>query len=109
MTSPAENRRGKRVKFDRGVECQIMAIDGTWQRACILRDASDGGAKLTISGSVQGLPLKEFFLVLSSTGLAYRRCALVWLNGEQIGVRFLPQNSTGAMTSAKPHVAAPSP
>jgi hypothetical protein len=26
--------------------------------------------------------------VLSSTGLAYRRCRLVWVNGEQIGVSF---------------------
>jgi len=93
MALPSENRCGKRVKFDHGIECRIMAIDGTWQRACILQDASDGGAKLTINGSVQGLPLKEFFLVLSSMGLAYRRCELVWLNGEQIGVSFLGQSN----------------
>jgi len=35
--------------------------------------------------------LKEFFLLLSSTGLAYRRCELAWLNGDQIGVTFLKQ------------------
>ena len=33
--------------------------------------------------------LKEFFLLLSSTGLAYRRCELAWVNGDQIGVSFL--------------------
>jgi hypothetical protein len=45
---------------------------------------------LTIDGgSVEGLHLKEFFLLLSSTGLAYRRCELSWVNGDQIGVNFL--------------------
>jgi hypothetical protein len=38
------------------------------------------------------LDLKEFFLLLSSTGLAYRRCQLVRIAGEQIGVRFLAQD-----------------
>jgi hypothetical protein len=35
------------------------------------------------------LHLKEFFLLLSSTGLAYRRCELSWVNGDQIGVNFI--------------------
>jgi hypothetical protein len=38
---------------------------------------------------VEGLSLKEFFLLLSSTGLAYRRCELGWINGDRIGVNFL--------------------
>ena len=42
-----------------------------------------------MEGSIQGLNLKEFFLLLSSTGLAYRRCELAWVNGDQIGVNFL--------------------
>jgi hypothetical protein len=46
-----------------------MAIDGTWRRACKVEDACDGGAKLTVEGSIDGLPLNEFFLVLPSTGL----------------------------------------
>jgi hypothetical protein len=54
-----------------------------------MEDISETGAKLTIEGSVEGLHLKEFFLLLSSTGLAYRRCELSWVNGDQIGVNFL--------------------
>ena len=100
MGTSAERRRGSRVRFDRGVECRIMAIDGTWQRSCTMRDASESGAKLTINGSVQGFPLKEFFLVLSSTGLAYRRCELAWVNGEQIGVTFLRQTTKGTKAPA---------
>lgn len=50
---------------------------------------SETGCKLTVSGSIEGLNLKEFFLVLSSTGLAYRRCEQAWVTGDQIGVRFV--------------------
>jgi hypothetical protein len=42
-----------------------------------------------VTASLNGLNLNEFFLLLSSTGLAYRRCELSWVNGEQIGVTFL--------------------
>jgi len=52
-------------------------------------DVSQTGARLLIEGSLEGLDLKEFFLLLSSTGLAYRRCKLVRLTGDQIGVAFL--------------------
>ena len=83
-----EKRHGPRVKFENVVPARMMGIDGTWQRECVVEDISDGGAKLTVSGSIGNLPLQEFFLVLSSTGLAYRHCRLVWVNGEQIGVSF---------------------
>jgi hypothetical protein len=85
----AERRRGERVTFDRGIGAHMMGIDGTWRRDCMMEDISETGAKLTVEGSVEGLPLKEFFLLLSSTGLAYRRCELVWVNGNQIGVNFI--------------------
>jgi hypothetical protein len=80
---------GERVVFERGYDAHMMAIDGTWRRACSVLDVSETGAKMTIEGSIIGLPLKEFFLLLSSTGLAYRRCELAWVNGEEIGVNFL--------------------
>ncbi len=74
----------------------MMGLDGTWQRECTIDDVSDRGARLTIDETIEGLPLQEFFLVLSSTGLAYRRCRLVWVNGEQIGVAFLGRARTKA-------------
>ena len=86
----AEEGRGtERVSFSRGYDVCIMAIDGTWRRNCSLNAISDTDAALTVEGSIQGLNLKEFFLLLSSTGLAYRRCELAWVNGDQIGVNFL--------------------
>jgi hypothetical protein len=59
-----------------------MAIDGTWRRECVVNDVSEADATLTINTPIDGLHLTEFFLLLSSTGLAYRRCALSWVNGE---------------------------
>lgn len=87
-----EQRSEYRVVFERGHPAYMMAIDGTWRRDCMMEDVSDGGAKLTVDGSIEGLNLKEFFLLLSSTGLAYRRCILAWVNGDQLGVTFLQRD-----------------
>ena len=35
------------------------------------------------------LRAKEFFLLLSSTGLAFRRCEFAWIDGAQVGIRFV--------------------
>jgi len=86
----AEDSKGvERVTFSRGYDVCIMAIDGTWRRNCQLNAISDTDAMLTVEGSIQGLNLKEFFLLLSSTGLAYRRCELVRVNGTELDVHFL--------------------
>jgi hypothetical protein len=87
-----ERRKGERVTFERGIPAHMMGIDGTWRRECIMEDISETGAKLTVEGAVEGLQLKEFFLLLSSTGLAYPRCELTWVNGDQIGVNFIRPN-----------------
>jgi hypothetical protein len=63
--------KSNRVVFERGYGAQMMAIDGTWRRPCIIEDISDTGAKLGVDSSIDGLALKEFFLVLSLTGLAF--------------------------------------
>jgi hypothetical protein len=89
MAVKTDHRGNSRVVFERGIPAQMMGIDGTWRRDCTMEDVSEIGAKLTIDGTVEGLHLKEFFLLLSSTGLAYRRCELAWVNGDQIGVNFL--------------------
>jgi hypothetical protein len=86
---PYGDRQSQRVDFERGVHVYIMGIDGTWRRDCMMIDVSQTGARLCVEGSVEGLDLKEFFLLLSSTGLPYRRCSLVRVAGDQIGVHFL--------------------
>src|SRR6185295_9932198 len=84
-----ENKGIERVTFSRGYDVCIMAIDGTWRRNCVLNAISDTDAALTVEGSIQGLILKEFFLLLSSTGLAYRRCELVRVNGTEMDIAFI--------------------
>jgi PilZ domain len=86
------DRKSGRVEFERGVHVHIMGIDGTWRRDCMMFDVSQTGARLCIEGSFEGLDLKEFFLLLSSTGLAFRRCQLVRVAGDQIGVEFLERD-----------------
>jgi hypothetical protein len=83
------DRKNERVEFGLGIDVHMMGIDGTWRRDCTMNDVSRTGARLTVNGPIQGLDLKEFFLLLSSTGLAYRRCRMVRLAGDQIGVEFL--------------------
>ncbi|MGB8606628.1 PilZ domain-containing protein [Bradyrhizobium sp.] len=86
------DRKHERVDFERGILVYIMGIDGTWRRDCTMIDVSQTGARLCIKGSFEGLDLKEFFLLLSSTGLAYRRCRMVRVDGDQIGVEFLARD-----------------
>jgi hypothetical protein len=84
-----ESKGPERVTFSRGYGVCIMGIDGTWRRDCQLNAISDNDAILTVEGSIQGLNLKEFFLLLSSTGLAYRRCELVRVNGAEMDIQFI--------------------
>ena len=103
----AERRKGERVTFERGISAHMMGIDGTWRRDCTMEDVSETGAKLSIEGSVEGLHLKEFFLLLSSTGLAYRRCELAWVNGDTIGVNFIKTAENKKRMGRRPSLATP--
>ena len=89
----SERRNMTRVQFGRGYTAKIMSIDGTWQRDCKIGDVSETGAKLKVQGSLVGIDMREFFLVLTASGNAHRRCERIWLNGDEIGVRFLKDAS----------------
>jgi PilZ domain len=82
-------RKADRVVFQHEHSVNLTAVDGTWRRACVLKDVSDTGARLEVKGSTDVLQAREFFLILSSTGLAFRRCKLVWINGSVVGVHFV--------------------
>ncbi|MBR0973893.1 MULTISPECIES: PilZ domain-containing protein [Bradyrhizobium] len=84
-----DGRKALRVKMDHKQPVNLMGSDGTWRRACVLLDISQSGAKVEVEGTLDVLQAKEFFLLLSSTGLAYRRCELVWIDGTTAGVRFI--------------------
>jgi hypothetical protein len=96
------DRKSGRVDFERGIHVFIMGIDGTWRRDCMMVDVSQTGARLRVEGSLEGLDLKEFFLLLSSTGLAFRRCQMVRITGNQIGVRFLARDKAKRSLKRQP-------
>ena len=87
-----QKRKASRVRFDYGYPARIMAVDGTWYRDCMIEDISESGAKISITGSVEGLELNEFLLALSRAGVAHRRCDLAWLTREIMGIRFAESN-----------------
>ncbi|MGX4803414.1 PilZ domain-containing protein [Bradyrhizobium guangdongense] len=84
-----DNRNAMRVRMDHRHTVNLMGIDGTWKRSCVLLDVSETGAKIEVEGTLEVLQSKEFFLLLSSTGLAFRRCELVWIDGTMAGVHFI--------------------
>ncbi|MDA9519319.1 hypothetical protein XI06_02885 [Bradyrhizobium sp. CCBAU 11434] len=88
-----KERESQRVSFERPLSAQMMAIDGTWRRPCLVKDVSESDATLRVETSIEGLALTEFFLLLSSTGLAYRRCQLDRVNGDELEVSFLRQKA----------------
>jgi PilZ domain len=92
-----DKRNSCRVTLDHRPQVNLMGVDGTWGRTCLLLDISDTGARLEVEGSTSALKAKEFFLVLSSTGLAFRRCQLVWVDGSTVGVHFIKKSASKAV------------
>ena len=87
-----DSRRASRVRMDHRQSVNLMGSDGTWRRRCVLLDVSNTGARIEVEGTLDVLQAKEFFMLLSSTGLAYRRCELVWIDGTTAGVHFVAAN-----------------
>ena len=97
-----QRRKIDRVRFELGYPARIVAIDGTWFRDCFIEDISATGAKISLQDSVEGLNLSEFFLALSKTGTAHRRCRMVWLKGDTVGATFVIAATTGEQKSKRP-------
>jgi hypothetical protein len=88
------DRKAERKRLEHRYPVNLMGVDGTWRRSCVLLDVSATGARLEVDGTVDVLKSREFFLLLSSTGLAFRRCELVRVDGAEVGVRFTTDKKT---------------
>jgi len=95
-----DGRKALRVKMDHKQAVNLMGSDGTWRRSCVLLDISQTGAKIEVEGTLDVLQAKEFFMLLSSTGLAYRRCELVWIDGTTAGIHFVTADGKKKPASA---------
>ena len=83
------DRKAERKSLEQRYPVNLMGVDGTSRRTCVLLDVSETGARLEVDGTVDVLKAREFFLVLSSTGLAFRRCELVRVDGAEVDVKFI--------------------
>jgi hypothetical protein len=80
-----ENRKHPRRHVEQfGV---ILNRDRSVLGRCTMLDASATGAQLSVKTTSE-LP-NQFTLVLSKNGRVFRRCQVVWRNGDIVGVRFL--------------------
>lgn len=85
------DRKAERVRLEHRHPVNLMGVDGTWRRGCVLLNVSETGARLEVDGTLEVLKAQEFFLILSSRGLAFRRCELVRVDGGEVGVRFIEE------------------
>ncbi|WFU44829.1 PilZ domain-containing protein [Bradyrhizobium sp. CB82] len=100
-----DSRKSHRVRMDHKQPVNLMGADGTWRRTCVLLDVSDTGAKIEVEGTLDVLQAREFFMLLSSTGLAYRRCELVWIDGTMAGIHFIRPGTRKGPAKAKNELA----
>jgi hypothetical protein len=97
------DRKDQRIRFEGGIDVMLIGIDGTWRRPATLMDISASGARVILHQSMTGLNMKEFFLLLTPSGSTFRRCEMVRVNGEELGVRFLaPPQSRGRKARRPP-------
>jgi hypothetical protein len=82
---PGEKRRNTRRSVSYPAFLDVG--DDAPPRECILCDASQEGALLTVADP-KTLP-DEFTLALSVDGAARRRCRVMWRGKDQIGVSFV--------------------
>jgi hypothetical protein len=83
------DRKAPRVRFDSLRETLMMGVDGSWRCECAIADISHTGARLMLKAPLPKPNTREFFLLLTPNGSAYRRCELVRVDGDTIGVRFV--------------------
>lgn len=99
---PPERRIFDRYRFSQGHGMRIVGLDGKWECPCTMVDVSEAGARLRLGVTAPGLDLSEFTLMLSKFGDSKRRCALVWQDGDYIGVRFLDKSTAPMPGVPKP-------
>jgi hypothetical protein len=77
-------RRNERSSSN--ISAVIRTEDASFSAACVVRNLSEGGAKLIINEQRQ-LP-SEFILFLRPNSPVGRRCQVMWQVGKKVGIRF---------------------
>lgn len=89
IDEPRKHRRNRTLK-----KGQIVFNSGSSLIDCVIRDRSEGGAKLQLPAAT--VLLKSFGLLSVSEGMLYP-AEIMWRRGDEVGVMFV-----GAPTPAPP-------
>ena len=98
-------RKSDRVHFQHDHSVNLMAVDGTWRRGCVLKDISATGARLEVEGSTEVLKAREILhgAVVNWACVSSVRAALgEWLSGWR-RVRCLNKTETKVVNAASPN------
>ena len=96
-----ERRHGApRIKFEPPLHARYMFIDGTRWADCLVIDAASTGAQLEFAQAPG--PIAEFFLMFTSSlpHPVFRRCKVMWINGNRMGVEFQKLHALHLSTAA---------
>jgi PilZ domain len=83
----AERRKNFRVEWNSSAK--IYDCDGKWELACVVKDLSNGGAKIT-TAPVGDIP-DEFMLRFIRGVRGKRKCKVLWRTRDALGVEFTDQ------------------
>lgn len=87
-TPPRTQELRKHKRHEVHYPVWIVVEPGQPPLRCMLLNVSQGGAKIEIDGQVE--PPGQFTLLLTAHGHSPRPCRVVWRNGTNMGVEFLP-------------------
>jgi hypothetical protein len=82
----SEKRKGRRQPLAHAATI-VRLEDSKHVADCTVRDVSTGGARLLVKDP--GTLPRSFLLLISQSGNVTRRCEVVWIRHNQVGVRFV--------------------
>jgi hypothetical protein len=84
----------KKVRRRMGLHAFLRTRPNAPLEGCIVRDISEGGARLAVLGAA-ALP-DEFDLVMFANSSVSRRCRVAWRADKEVGVEFVRGGREGA-------------
>lgn len=86
MSSQPENSTGRLSSRRRTLKAGVIAYSGRHVTLhCTIRDLSDGGARLLVTGTVEAPDTFELIIEIDALEVP---CAVMWRRGMEIGVKF---------------------
>jgi hypothetical protein len=83
----AERRKNFRVEWNSSAS--IYDCEGNWEYSCVVKDLSNGGAKITAI-PVSDIP-DQFMLRIVRGPRGRRKCHVLWRTADALGVEFMDQ------------------